>query len=116
MLSQNREQSYFSHVRWLLTDSRFHLRTYLEGGLDWNIWGYAALFLLSTINTYSIAYFLPIILRDGMGFTVTTSQCLTAPPYVFAAAIMFAFAWASDKWRIRSPFVLANGVLLLIGT
>jgi hypothetical protein len=82
---------------------------------DLKIWGFAALFGLTTVNTYAIAYFLPIILKDGMGFSTGASQCLTAPPYFSAAIVMFTMAYFSDKWRIRSPFILACGSLLLIG-
>ncbi len=53
--------------------------------------------MLTTTITYAIAYFLPIILKDGMGFSTAASNCLIAPPYVFAAIVMMAFAWAGDK-------------------
>jgi hypothetical protein len=88
---------------------------YLKGALDLKVWGFAALFGLTTTNTYAIAYFLPIILYDGMGFTVAASECLIAPPYDAAAIVMYAFAWAGDKYHIRLPFILLNGCLALIG-
>jgi hypothetical protein len=94
----------------------FHLGKYLKTGADLKVWGFAALFGLTTTITYAIAFFLPIILRDGMGFSVAASQCLVAPPYVLAAIVMFGMAWFGDKWHIRSPFILANGVLALIGS
>merc|ERR1712098_565258 len=78
-------------------------------------WAFAALCGLTTTITYAIAFFLPIILRDGMGFSVAAAQCLVAPPYVLAAIVMFGMAWFGDKWHIRSPFILANGILALIG-
>lgn len=65
--------------------------------------------------TYSIAFFLPIILRNGMGFSVSMAQCLVAPPYVAAAIVMYGMAWAGDKYHVRSPFILFNGVMALIG-
>ncbi|KIW29723.1 uncharacterized protein PV07_05513 [Cladophialophora immunda] len=93
----------------------FRLGKYLKNALDLKVWGFAALFGLTTTNTYAIAYFLPIILNDGMGFGVAASQCLIAPPYVLAAIVMYLFAYLGDKWHLRSPFILANGCLLLIG-
>jgi hypothetical protein len=45
------------------------------------------IFGMSTTVTYALAYFLPIILRDGMGFSVGKAQILVAPPYA-AAGIM----------------------------
>jgi hypothetical protein len=93
----------------------FNLVKYLKNGLDLKIWGFAALFGLTTTNTYAIAYFLPIILNDGMGFSVAASQCLIAPPYVLAAILMYGVAVLGDRWHLRSPFILLNGCLLLIG-
>ena len=94
---------------------QFAIGQYLKHALDLKVWGFAALFMLTTTVTYAIAYFLPIILKDGMGFSTAASQCLIAPPYVLAAIVMFAFAYYGDKWHLRSPFILANGVLALIG-
>ena len=93
----------------------FNLKKYHANARDLKVWGFAFIFMCTTTVTYAIAYFLPIILRDGMGFSVGMSQVLIAPPYVLAAIVMYAMAWAGDKWHIRSPWVLTNGVLALIG-
>lgn len=111
----------------------FNLKKYLTNALDLKVWGFALIFMLTTTITYAIAYFLPIILKDGMGFSTAASNCLIAPPYVFAGIVMLAFAWAGDseylhssfimtailinltEMHVRSPWVIANGVLALIG-
>ena len=46
-----------------------------------------------TTVTYAIAYFMPIILRENMGFSIGESQCLVAPPYAFAGILMLSTAW-----------------------
>jgi len=66
-------------------------------------------------STYAIAYFLPIILKDGMGFSTAASQCLIAPPYVVAALWMFACAVLGDKYHIRGPFIVFNALMGIIG-
>lgn len=58
----------------------FSTSAYLKNALDLKVWAFAALFGLTTTNTYAIAYFLPIILRSGMGFSIAKAQCLVAPP------------------------------------
>lgn len=93
----------------------FKLGAYLKNALDLKVWGFASLFMLTTTNTYAIAYFLPVILRRGMGFNVAKAQCLVAPPYVAAAIVMYAFAVIGDKYHIRGPIVIFNAVLGLIG-
>ena len=66
------------------------------------------------------------------GFNTTISQLLTVPPYVCAstqfpllecflishstsACLLLTFAYLSDRWKIRSPFILAGLILCLIG-
>ncbi|KAH7064253.1 major facilitator superfamily domain-containing protein [Paraphoma chrysanthemicola] len=93
----------------------FNMAKYLKGALDLKVWGFAIIFMFTTTVTYAIAYFLPIILKDGMGFNTAMANCLIAPPYVFALFVMLAMAWAGDKYHIRSPFIITNGVLALIG-
>lgn len=78
---------------------------------DSKVWAFAALYMLTTTNSYSIAYFMPIILEDSMGFGVAKAQCLTAPPYVAAAIVMYIQAIYADKWRSRGPLVAANALL-----
>lgn len=68
-----------------------------------------------TAVTYAIAYFLPIILREGMGYGIGASQCLVAPPYGFAGIIMFGTAWVGDKYRVRGATVAFNALLCILG-
>jgi MFS family permease len=91
------------------------LRKFLGPALDIKPWAYGMIFGMTTTVTYALAYFLPIILHNGMGFSIGASQCLIAPPYAFAAILMFATAWIGDKYRIRGPLIIFNAVLCLIG-
>ena len=77
--------------------TEFNIWSYLAEGKDWKVWCFAINFGLSGTKqaeclgvimsadwfaglvTYSISYFLPIILRDTLGFSVALAQCLTAP-------------------------------------
>ena len=93
----------------------FNLSMYLKCAADLKIWGFAWLFGLTTTVAYAIAYFLPQILEEGMGFSVAAAQCLIAPPYVVAAFWMFGCAVLGDKYKIRGPFVIANGLMGFIG-
>jgi sugar phosphate permease len=94
---------------------QFKLGPYLKNALDLKVWGFAALFMLTATCTYAIAYFLPIILNEGMGFSVAASECLICPPSIAAAIVMYGWAYLGDKYHIRAPFILIDGVLLLIG-
>ncbi|KEY80023.1 phthalate transporter [Aspergillus fumigatus] len=96
-------------------DEPFSLIRFLTPALDPKIWGFAMIFLCTTTVTYAIAYFLPIILQQGMGYSVGASQCLVAPPFVFAGIVMFSSAWVGDKYRVRGVLVAVNSILCLIG-
>lgn len=58
----------------------FNLVKFLKPGLDLKVWGFAMCFCCLTTVSYALAYFLPIILQGGMGFSVGAAQCLVAPP------------------------------------
>lgn len=73
------------------------------------------MFLCTTTMAYAIAYFLPIILRERMGFNIAASQCLVAPPYAWGAILMYAESWFGDKKHCRGPQILTNCVLGIIG-
>ncbi|KAF4548421.1 MFS-type transporter-like protein 76 [Elsinoe fawcettii] len=93
----------------------FTIGRFLRGGADWKIWVFALMFCFSTTVSYALAYFLPIILRAGMGFSVGEAQCLVAPPFVFAGIWMYACGWFGDKYRLRSPVIAMNALLQVIG-
>ncbi|KAF7197269.1 putative transporter [Pseudocercospora fuligena] len=95
--------------------SKFEIWTYLAQGKDWKIWCFAANFRFSGLVTYSISYFLPIILRQSLGFSVVQSQCLTAPCYAFSFLLGFLESYISDKFRIRGHIIVFNCVLEIIG-
>ncbi|KAJ5551449.1 Major facilitator superfamily domain general substrate transporter [Penicillium sp. DV-2018c] len=93
----------------------FVLKKFLRPALDIKIWGFAMIFFCLTTVTYAIAYFLPIILRLGMGYSVGESQCLIAPPFGFAGIVMFGTAWVADKYHMRAPILIFNALLAIIG-
>lgn len=65
--------------------------------------------------TYSFAFFLPIILRDKLEFSVAASQCLGAPPYVLAAILMYATSWLGDKYKVRAIILVGNVTISIVG-
>ncbi|OBT46270.1 hypothetical protein VE00_02324 [Pseudogymnoascus sp. WSF 3629] len=93
----------------------FNLGQYLRHAGDLKVWGFAALFGLCTTTSYAIAYFLPVILMFGMGFSVAQAQCLVAPPYAAAGIFMYIEAVFADKFRNRCSSVIINACFCLIG-
>ncbi|KAH8728444.1 phthalate transporter-like protein [Phaeosphaeriaceae sp. PMI808] len=93
----------------------WNLGKFLRGGADIKVWGFAMIFFNTTTVTYALAYFLPIILTENMGFSVGASQCLVAPPYALAAIVMYTTGWLGDKYHLRGPIIIFNMVLCIVG-
>ncbi|TFK44848.1 major facilitator superfamily domain-containing protein [Crucibulum laeve] len=81
---------------------------------EWTLWAFALMFLSSTMPAYAIGFFITIILRT-MGYDITMSLILTAPPYVFAAISCYFFAWLSDKTKMRALWLATQNVICIIG-
>ena len=119
----------------------YSLKVYVAGGKDWKVWSFALVFLwvspslpfppfgiyikmstdksipysCLTTSAYAISFFLPIILRENMGFNISEAQYLSAPPYGLACIVMFTMAWVGDRYRIRGPLLFVNCLFGLIG-
>lgn len=65
--------------------------------------------------SYSISFFLPIILTAELHFSIEASELLTTPPYVFAGIFMLIQGWLGDKYRMRAPFIIWNSIQAIIG-
>lgn len=78
-------------------------------------WGFAVIFFFIAVVTYSFAFFLPIILRQSLGFSVAASQCLVAPPYILSGFLMFATAWWGDRKKQRASMMVLNTTISLVG-
>merc|ERR1711904_293424 len=104
----NKDRSEASEEEW-------NFRKGAASGADWKIWMFAIQFFSVTTQAYSLAYFLPIILNETMGFDVGLSQLLAAPPYGAAGILMFACAYIGDRYRVRGPILIATSSVGIIG-
>ncbi|EEH38746.1 hypothetical protein PAAG_08473 [Paracoccidioides lutzii Pb01] len=93
----------------------FSIRKFLRPALDLKIWAFGMIFFCLTTVTYSIAYFLPIILHNNLGFSIGASQCLVAPPFVLAGILMFVTSYLGDKHQTRAPVLVFNSLISIIG-
>ncbi|KAF2773441.1 putative MFS transporter [Teratosphaeria nubilosa] len=82
---------------------------------DIKLYGYALMIFMTNLVTTSLAYFMPIILEDGMGYGQNASIILSAPPYYWAIVPVMVTSLISDRYRIRAPIILFNCICLIIG-
>ncbi|KAH7142205.1 major facilitator superfamily domain-containing protein [Dactylonectria macrodidyma] len=83
--------------------------------VDWKIWIFAIMYMLSVSATYGMAYFIPLILNGQMGFSGALSQLLTTPPYFYATILATGVSWFSDQRRVRTPFIIFLALNTILG-
>ncbi|THZ88718.1 MFS general substrate transporter [Aureobasidium pullulans] len=81
---------------------------------DWQIWVNIVVYWGYVCPLYGISLFLPTIIKE-LGYKTTTAQLLTVPIYVVASAITIAVAYAADRKRLRSPWILVGLCFQAIG-
>ena len=93
----------------------FDFWSWAAAGRDWKVWAFGFSFFLNATVAYAISFFMPIILKQKMEFSLAASQCLVAPPYVLAAIQMYLLSVVGDRWHVRGPIILFNNVVSLVG-
>ncbi|KAJ5654769.1 hypothetical protein N7490_001772 [Penicillium lividum] len=94
---------------------QFSFSKFLKPARDPKVWGFALIFLCTTMQAYSIGYFLPIILEEEMGFSKAATQGLSTPPYIIAMILMFVQGSLSDKFKLRFPVLYFNALISITG-
>ncbi|KAF4959599.1 hypothetical protein FSARC_10685 [Fusarium sarcochroum] len=82
---------------------------------DWKLYFWAFNLMASTLPGYAYSYFLPIILRDGMGYSRTDSMLLSAPPYILAAVMAMFSGWLGDRLKTRGPIIAIHQLITAAG-
>ncbi|KIM40316.1 hypothetical protein M413DRAFT_28802 [Hebeloma cylindrosporum] len=81
---------------------------------DWTLWAYGLMFMCNSMPTFSMSFFLPIILK-GMGWSKTAALLLSAPPYGPSIITTMVVAYYSDKTKSRSAFIIGPALVTVIG-
>jgi len=81
---------------------------------DHLVFAYALLFHGFAFALYSLSLFLPTIIA-GLGFQTWKAQLMTVPPNTVAALSIWGTVFLSTKYKLRAPFIIAAGVVAIIG-
>jgi ACS family tartrate transporter-like MFS transporter len=87
------------------------------------IWLLALIVVGQNVGQYGLAFFMPLIVK-GLGVTTGMIGLVSALPYLFALAAMYAWGWHSDLtgervWHVTSAFLLTAvgmAACIVIGT
>ncbi|EEP77816.1 predicted protein [Uncinocarpus reesii 1704] len=85
---------------------------------EWKIWAAIVLFWANTIGVYggnpSFTATVPTVIAD-LGYTAAHAQLLTIPIYVLAMIVTILFAFLSDRYQQRTPFIVAGYIIATLG-
>ncbi|KAF7514222.1 hypothetical protein GJ744_004547 [Endocarpon pusillum] len=81
---------------------------------DPKVWLYGLGFHTMSLPLYTLSLFLPTIIKE-LGYTAAQAQLLTVPPYAVAFVTTLSVAVASEKLKIRAPFIMGPAAFAVIG-
>lgn len=81
---------------------------------DWKIWTHMVLTIGLFTPLYSIALFLPTIVK-GMGYSANAAQLMTVPPYVVACLFTITGSYFADRLGQRGVFLLGFEIMAIVG-
>jgi sugar phosphate permease len=93
---------------------KLKIKEILEALVDPKCYLTAIMFFSINVAFSSMPVFLPTIIKE-MGWSSAMSQALSAPPYLLAFAVVLLTAYASDRAKARSPFIMLNAALACSG-
>ncbi|KAG9127620.1 hypothetical protein FRC07_011503 [Ceratobasidium sp. 392] len=92
----------------------FDMRYFWDAAKDWKTYVYMVMFFGCTTPTYSLALFLPTIVKN-MGYTAERSQLLSVPPYVAACILTVVVGMTADRLKTRGRFLIGCYLLSMVG-
>ncbi|KAK4098560.1 MFS general substrate transporter [Parathielavia hyrcaniae] len=98
-----------------LVAQEFAIGKVLVHARDPKVWAFASLFFLQNIVSTALAYFVPIILENGLGYSSNAAIILSAPPYYYAVLPVLVSSWFADRFSIRAPVIVFNALCLITG-
>ena len=81
---------------------------------DPKVWLYGLGFHTMSLPLYTLSLFLPTIIKE-LGYTAAQAQLLTVPPYAVATVLTLSVATASEKLKLRAPFIMGSSALAAVG-
>ncbi|OAL73143.1 hypothetical protein A7D00_2916 [Trichophyton violaceum] len=81
---------------------------------EWKIYCAILMFWANTIGVYGFTATVPTVIND-LGYTAAQAQLLTIPIYVVATIGILVFAYLSDRYEQRTPFIIAGNTIALLG-
>ncbi|KAK2846422.1 hypothetical protein FQN49_005736 [Arthroderma sp. PD_2] len=95
-------------------NDKITLRHVIAAFKEWKIYCAILMFWANTISVYGFTATVPTVIND-LGYTAAHAQLLTIPIYVVATIGILGFAYVSDRYQQRTPFIIAGNAVALVG-
>ncbi|RSL78714.1 hypothetical protein CEP51_007951 [Fusarium floridanum] len=91
------------------------LKVIAKAAADWKPWAFSLMYAAGAVGVYAFLFFLPLILRGGLGYSLEMSFILSTPPSLFSVIEAMTISWLADKMKMRGPFVVFQGLIGILG-
>lgn len=92
----------------------FDMKYFWQALKDFKIWIHCLITIGVYTPLYSYALFLPTIIAD-LGYTNTTAQLLTVPPYFVACLVCITAGYYADRWQQRGVVMISCMLIAMVG-
>ena len=95
-------------------NERFSWHNVFKALSDPKVLLYGLGFHTMSLPLYTLSLFLPTIIKE-LGYTAAQAQLLSVPPYAVATVLTLCVAVASEKTKMRAPFIMGSASVAAIG-
>ncbi|PGH15060.1 hypothetical protein AJ80_05685 [Polytolypa hystricis UAMH7299] len=96
------------------TTDKISLKYVMAAFKEWKIWASVVMFWANTVGVYGFTATVPTVIAD-LGYSAANAQLLTIPIYVVAMLLTLTFAFLSDRYEQRTPFIIAGYCIAVVG-
>ncbi|TNY17115.1 phthalate transporter [Rhodotorula diobovata] len=96
------------------SDKHFDKKDAVACVKSWQFWAFAVAYFCFANSLNAAGYFIPTIVQS-LGFQGAKAQLLTVPPNAFAAIVIIANSWHSDRTKERSLHILFGTAIVMTG-
>ncbi|KJY01880.1 phthalate transporter like protein [Zymoseptoria brevis] len=95
--------------------AKLTMKVVLSTCSDWKIYSFSMMYFAGASGIYAFALFLPIILRNSLGFSRPLSFVLSAFPPVFSILVVIPISILADRLHTRGIPNIVQGLLGILG-
>jgi hypothetical protein len=92
----------------------FQVKYFWQSVKDWKTLAFSIIYMGADGSLYAFSLFLPTIIA-GLGYTSTTANLLSVPPYAVAAVVTVLVGWIADRTQQRGYCNVGTSLFGIVG-